>query len=334
MKLRGSIPQTQFGRTGLQVGRLGLGTWQIGDQKISPRKTADIIAALLDAGGNVIDTSDNYDNAEAIIGQALRHFDRRDIVLVTKCGDYTQQTFDRETGLSTNHPDYKHARLNFTPDVITRNIDESLDRLGVDYLDVVLLHTPYMPRLLEGDCIEAIIKAKDQGKARFIGYSGDNEEIIYCSQVPEFDVMMMSLSITDARNTQIPLAVAQQAEMATMIKRPIANTFWRDDIYPVAYEYAKDYRARAQQMGISPNSFGLPNTNEGWLHLAFSFVLGFPVDVIVPGTTRLDHMLQNINIVSNLQLNRNLQNEVLDVFFGAQEPLEYGKDGKPWLGLE
>jgi len=191
-----------------------------------------------------------------------------------------------------------------------------------------------MPKLHQGDCIEALINAKQQGKVRFIGYSGDNEEIVFCSQVPEFDVIMMSLNVTDARNSQIPLAVANQAEMATIVKRPIANTFWRKDLYTLAYHYAADYRSRAQQMGMCPELFGLPNTNGGWLQLAFGFTLSFPVDVVVPGTTRLDHMLQNIDIVSSLNTSRQLQYEVLDMFFEAQEPLEYGKGGKPWLGLE
>jgi len=328
------IPQTTLGKTGLKVGRLGLGTWELGDQKVSVSTTKQLLKTMLDSGGNLIDTSDNYTGAEAILGEALTGFKREDFVIVTKCGDYTKITFDPKTGLSTNNPAYEHHKHNFTASVIKRNVEESLRALKVDYLDVLLIHTAYLDTMRKGEVIDATIQAQKEGKVRFIGYSGDNAELLFSAQIPEFDVLELSIGITDMRNGLLPLQAAKQRNLGTIIKRPIANAFWRKDLYTTALVYAAEYRQRAKQMGIKPSDFGLPNNNTGWVELALNFTLSHPVDVLAIGTTRLDHMKQNIDIVSNFKPNKRLVAEVIDKFYDAQCAISSYQDNKVWLGLE
>jgi len=328
------IPQTVLGKTGLKVGRLGLGTWELGDQKIDVSTTKEILRNMLAAGGNVIDTSDNYSGAEDLLGEALQDFRRDDFIIVTKCGDYTPRTFDPETGLSTNHPKYKHAHLNFTPRVIAQNVENSLKRLKVDVLDVLLIHTAFLPKLLKGDAIDAIIRAKEQGKVRYIGYSGDNEEIVYCSQIPEFSVMELSLSITDMRNAGVPLQTAIDSKMGILIKRPVANTFWRRDLYLTARTYGDDYRNRGRLMRLKPSQHGFANNSHGWMQMALNFTLNFPIHVAIPGTTRIDHMQENIGIVSKFRKNKKLAENLVDQFVGAQAKIKKYSKGRLWLGLE
>jgi aryl-alcohol dehydrogenase-like predicted oxidoreductase len=320
------IPQTTLGKTGLKVGRLGLGTWELGNQNISVPETKKIIGTLLDHGGNLIDTSDNYDGAELLIGRAIKEFNRDDIVIVTKCGDYTKRTFDPLTALSTNDPKYKHYNLNFTPKVIKRNVEDSLKNLGVDHLDVLLIHTCFLKHFHQGDVIDAIIRAKEEGKVRFIGYSGDNAEVIYSAQIPEFSVMEMSLNIADMRNAKIPLSVTKKHNFGTIIKRPVGNAFWRKDLYLVAQVYAKEYKKRAKKMGIRPSDVGLSNNKDGWIQM----------DVLAVGTTRLDHMKQNIDIVSKFgdKSNKELRNTIISKFEAAQKRIKKYADNKVWRGLE
>lgn len=330
------VPQTILGKTGLKVGRLGLGTWELGDQKISVSNTKQLLKTMLNSGANLIDTSDNYSGAETILGKALKDFKREDFVIVTKCGDYTKVTFDSKTGLSTNHPDYIHHKHNFTASVIKRNVEDSLKALKVDHLDVLLIHTAYLDTMRKGEVIDATIQAQKEGKVRFIGYSGDNAELLFSAQIPEFDVLELSLSITDMRNGLLPLQIAKQRNLGTIIKRPIANAFWRKDLYMTALVYAAEYRQRAKQMGTKPSDFGLPNNNAGWIELALSFTLSHPVDVLAIGTTRLDHMEQNINIISKLgnKSNKRLVSKVIDNFYDAQCAVPSYQDDKIWLGLE
>jgi len=332
-----SIPQTTLGKTDLQIGRLGIGTWELGDQKVSVKTTKQLLATMLDAGGNLIDTSDNYSGAESILGQALRGFNRDDFVIVTKCGDYTKMTFDPATGLSTNHPDFKHQHLNFTAPVIKKNVEDSLKLLGVDYLDVLLIHTAYLESMRKGEVIDATIQAQKEGKVRYVGYSGDNAELLYSIQVPEFEVVELSLSITDMRNAMIPLKAIKERGMGIIVKRPIANAFWRGkDLYQTAFGYSKEYRQRAKKMGLRPSDFGLPNNNAGWIELSLAFTMSFPVDNLAIGTTRLDHMQQNIEVVSRIgnRANHRLVNKVMDKFDAAQDQIGNYADGKAWLGLE
>jgi aryl-alcohol dehydrogenase-like predicted oxidoreductase len=330
------ITQTKLGETGLKVGRLGLGTWELGVQKINVPTVKQMIGQMLDSGANLIDTSDNYNGAENILGEAIKDFNRDDLVIVTKCGDYTDVTFDPKTGLSTNHPAYKYAHLNFSPKVIKRNVEDSLRNLKIDCIDVLLIHTCFLDKLQQGDVIDAIIRAKEEGKARFIGYSGDNAEIIYSAQIPEFSVLELSLSIADIRNGYVPLQIAKENKMGIIVKRPIANAFWRKDIYLPAFVYAQNYRNRTKKMQLKPSQFGLPNNNDGWVELALSFTHSLPIDVMAVGTTRLDHMNQNINIISKLgkSSQTNIVDGVIDKFCNAQKKIRKYSQGKIWLGLE
>ena len=93
------IPKTILGKTNLEVGRLGLGTWELGDQKTDPDDVTEIIQYMLDHGGNLIDTADCYSDAESILGKALKDINRDDYILVTKAGHVPE-----------NNKDFKHEK--------------------------------------------------------------------------------------------------------------------------------------------------------------------------------------------------------------------------------
>lgn len=119
----------------------------------------DTSLELLDAwwefGGNAIDTARRYGNAETLVGRWLRERDHYgDVVLVTKGGHY-----DLETG-----------RQRVTPPEIDADLEESLAALGVDAVDVYLLHRddPMRPA---GDIIEHLDSIRRSGRIRALGAS-------------------------------------------------------------------------------------------------------------------------------------------------------------------
>lgn len=171
----------QLGRTGLLVSQLCFGTmtfggrgfWQaIGQQS---QATADeLIARVLDAGINFIDTADIYSEGESerILGKALGSR-RREIVLATK-------VFGRmgpgpnDTGLSRGH--------------IMQAVEDSLTRLNTDYIDLYQIHGFDSLTPLE-ETLRALDDLVRDGKVRYIG----------CSNLAAWQ-LMKALGISERRN--------------------------------------------------------------------------------------------------------------------------------------
>jgi aryl-alcohol dehydrogenase-like predicted oxidoreductase len=153
---------TNFGRTGLRVSRLCLGTMTFGLQCDAARSHAILDTAA--AGGiDFLDAADVYPlgggadtkgRTEEILGAWLRG-KRHDYVVATKCvGEMGPKPWDR--GMSRKH--------------ILDAIDGSLRRLGTDYVDLYQLHS-YDPHTPLDEALAALDTVVRQGKARYVGVS-------------------------------------------------------------------------------------------------------------------------------------------------------------------
>src|SRR3954469_19375986 len=116
-----------FGRTGLRVSEAFLGTMTFGEDwgwGASAEDCRKMITAYAEAGGNVIDTANNYTDgaSERIVGEALGA-DRDHFVLATK---YTLTLDGKDPNASGNHRKS-----------LTRSLDQSLRRLRTDYVDIL-----------------------------------------------------------------------------------------------------------------------------------------------------------------------------------------------------
>ena len=145
----------KLGRSGLLVTPICLGTMMFGartDEAASKR----IVARAREAGINFIDTADVYSKgvSEEITGRAIAE-DRERWVLATKAGN-AMGGDPHQTGLSRKW--------------LLRAIDESLDRLGTDYVDIYYLHKPDETTPLE-ETLSAVGDILASGKARYFGIS-------------------------------------------------------------------------------------------------------------------------------------------------------------------
>ncbi len=154
--------QVPFGRTGLRVGRLAVGTVNFGGRTEEP-EARRILDAALAHGMNLIDTADMYGwrvhrgYTEELIGRWLAGSSRRrdDVVIATKVGEQMGDG-PNDRALSAHH--------------IVRGCEASLRRLGTDTIDLYQMHR-YDP----GVCWDAVWQAMDQlvsqGKVRYVGSS-------------------------------------------------------------------------------------------------------------------------------------------------------------------
>src|SRR5688572_22003225 len=145
------LERRRFGKTDMNVAILGFGGAEIGYERTPQATVEKLLNAALDAGLNVVDTAECYVDSEVQIGDAIGHR-RKDFYLFTKCGHATETA-----GQSS---DWSKAG-------ILRSIGRSLSRLKTDAVDLVQLHSCALEKLKKGGAIEALERAKKEGKTRY-----------------------------------------------------------------------------------------------------------------------------------------------------------------------
>jgi len=155
------VQQRKLGNTGLSVSAIGFGCWEMGNPEYGSSNDNEMIAAVhraIDLGVTLFDTAPNYGfgGSEEVLGRALGAR-RKDIILVSKVGI----TWDPVT--HTTKFDGRYSTLK-------RINEESLRRLGTDYLDLVLMHWPDPETPIE-ETMRALEELRTSGKARHVGVS-------------------------------------------------------------------------------------------------------------------------------------------------------------------
>jgi L-galactose dehydrogenase len=149
-----------LGTTGLHVSALSYGASPLGSvfRDIDKGEGIRTVHEALDGGINFIDVSPYYGHtkAEAVLGEALRGIQRDKYILATKVGRYGEDEFD------------------FSPARVATSLNESLARLGVDYVDIVQCHDIEFVDLgpIIHDTLPALRRLQEAGKARFVGVTG------------------------------------------------------------------------------------------------------------------------------------------------------------------
>ena len=216
------MEKRKLGKTGMDVTVLGFGAAEIGYRGVPQDTVGRLLNAALDAGLNVIDTAECYPDSEEKIGEAVSGR-RGDYFLFSKVGH------DGTSFGKGNHWD---------PAMMAASIDKSLQRLRTDRLDLMQLHSCTEAQLRQGDVIDVVRRAREAGKTRFIGYSGDGQAALHAVQSGVFDTLQISVSIADQEGIDLVLPAAKERGMGVIAKRPIANAIWQSKSKPDPYYQA------------------------------------------------------------------------------------------------
>ena len=272
------MQRRSFGKTGLDVSILGFGGAPVGFLETEQREVAEILNNLLDQGVNLVDTAAGYDGSEEMIGKTISQR-RNDYIQVSKCGRATD-------GI---------AGEAWSEACVTNTLDRALTRLKTDYLDVMLLHSCDLETLQKGEAIAALVKARDAGKIRFLGYAGDNEAAAYAAGLADVSVIETSINICDQANIDNVLGLCQQNNVGVIAKRSIANAAWKDvsEQRGMYVNYAATYADRLAQMAITPADLGFGP--DDWPEVALRFTLFQPgLSCAIVGTTKTSHVATNL----------------------------------------
>jgi len=213
------IGHAAFGRTGHSSSRVIFGAAALG--RMRQERADELLAVLLDFGVNHIDTAAAYGDSELRLAPWMAAH-RDDFFLATKTGDRTG-------------------------DAARASLERSLGRLGVGQVDLIQLHN-----LVEedewdvahgpGGAVEALLGARDEGLARFIGVTGHGTRIasmhLRSLERFDFDSILLPYNFLLLRNEayradlESLLGVCEERRVAVQTIKSIARRRWADDSQP------------------------------------------------------------------------------------------------------
>jgi len=200
-----------LGRTGLRVSRLGFGAMRLltgPDGRYDLEASARLMRRAFDLGVNFVDSQYHYcdDLSETAVGMAVAG--RRDSIVIQTKACY----YDR--------PKYRPGETHRT------RLEETLRRLGTEYVDVYLMHSLHANRWEKfgAEWIDAACKAREQGLVRFLGFSSHDtpENVKRFIDTGPFDVVLMQYNLLDQRY-EGAFAYARQKGLGTTVMGPVGG---------------------------------------------------------------------------------------------------------------
>jgi uncharacterized protein len=255
-----SIPLRRFGRHDMQISALGFGGHHLGDAQDQPA-AARIVHEAVDGGITFFDNCWEYHNgkSEVWMGGALKG--RRDkVFLMTKV--------------------CTHGRNGL---LATQMLEQSLRRLQTDRLDVWQIHGVGWENdpdlfIRPGGAAEALTKAKEQGKVRFVGFTGHKDANVHKKMLDTgfpFDSVQMPLNPFDANFAisfqKIVLPILNQKGIAVLGMKPLSGHG-------------------------EPITAGQFSAEEG-----LRYAMSLPVTTTITGMERIEVLRQNLKIAQNFQ---------------------------------
>jgi D-threo-aldose 1-dehydrogenase len=188
------VPTVPLDRGGLRVSALALGTAPLGNlfAPVPEEDATATVRAALEAGLTYVDTAPHYGLglAERRLGRLLAGLPRDRFVVSTKVGRLVRPLAPGETADPEGFADSPPAKRvwDFSGDGVRRSLEESLERLGLDRVDIVLVHDPDdHEREASEQAFPALIELRDQGVVAAIG-AGMNQAEMLTRFVRDLDI--------------------------------------------------------------------------------------------------------------------------------------------------
>ncbi|HUO46850.1 MAG TPA: aldo/keto reductase [Acidimicrobiia bacterium] len=267
----------------LAMGCARLGSWWQGRRDVDGRNA---LIEAMELGINLFDTSDSYGRgrSERLLGQAIKSV-RPQMVVVTKCGLLkTPSSFDRamRTVGKTRSPRMAGSKMSqilrerrcYSPPYIEASAEASLQRLGTDYIDIFLLHSPPAEVLRRGEFLDALERLRRQGKARHVGISARDSETAR-QAVDLAGVNCVQADVSVCRESAATLGQAALARgVGLLARRPFESGRGLEALDPAEREHT--------------------------LRACLRYVLAVPgVGSVVTGMTRPGHVSANVAVLTD-----------------------------------
>lgn len=293
-----------LGKTGLRLSELGLGAAPLGGvyQAIDEAQAIRAVHATLDMGVNYIDTSPYYGltRSEAVLGKALQTVPRDSYILSTKVGRYDGAIFD------------------FSADRVIASVDESLQRLNVDYTDIIICHDIEFGSLdqIVEETLPALRRVQAAGKARFIGISGLPLKIFrVVSQQADIDLILSycHYALNDTSLTSV-VPMLQEKRIGIINASALAMGLLTEDGPPAWHPASEELKSRCAEAARYCRSQGVDIAQ---LALQFSFAQSDFASTLV-GVISEEQMAANIRALET-PLDEQLLGEVQAILTSVRD---------------
>jgi len=294
----------KLGKTGIEVSELSLGTWQIGGKWGSgfSDTTADrILNAAIDHGINFIDTADVYESgsSEKAVGRVVRSRSEK-VYVATKCGRQINP----------------HTSDNYTPEVLTNYVEESLKRTGLEALDLIQLHCPPPDVYYRPEIFATFQKLKDQGKIHHVGASVEKvEEGIKAMEYEIIDTIQIVFNLFRQRPAELFFEQAKKKNIGIIARVPLAsglltgkfdkNTHFEEGDHRNFNRNGEDFDKGETFSGI-PYQQGVEAVEhlkhifpevKNLAPIALQWILKFPeVSCVIPGASKEEQLKSNLSV--------------------------------------
>jgi aryl-alcohol dehydrogenase-like predicted oxidoreductase len=296
----------RFGRTGLQVSAVGLGTGgpsNLGQTSGVPEAdAARVVRRALDLGINLIDTAAGYRESEAILGRALASVPRDSYIMCTKFNPVRNRNNQR-TGDESLEPEA----------ALAESVERSLRRLNTDHIDLLQLHgvTPDWYERVRDRFVPAAKRLQQQGKFRFFGltenFANDHHHETLTLGLADdlYDAMMVGYNLLTPMPEEHVLPEAQRRDVGILVMCAVRRAIAR----PAQLETLV---AELKAKGELPTD-ALPERDPlGWLvhdgvdsvpSAAYKFAVSHPaVSCVLSGTANVEHLEANVASINGAPL--------------------------------
>jgi aryl-alcohol dehydrogenase-like predicted oxidoreductase len=310
-----------FGKDGLQVSEVGLGTWQLGaDWGSVDEKTArQILEKALELGVTFFDTADVYGLglSEKRIGAFLRESGAK-VTVATKLGRFPQPGWPE----------------NFKADAIRKHTVASLERLGVESLDLTQLHCIPTDVLRQGEVFESLRTLQKEGKIKRFGVSVESmEEALICLQQPGLASLQIIFNIFRQKPIDTLFAEAKTKGVALIVRLPLASgllsgRMQADQKFPA--EDHRNYNRDGDKFNVGETFAGLefplgvslanevksilPQTTP-MAQQAIRWCLDFDaVTTVIPGATKVEQVVSNCAAAGLPRLSEDVHRKLREMY--------------------
>ncbi len=246
-----------LGSTNLRLSAVGFGVWTVSTSwwGISDEEQGiNLLRKAYELGVTFFDTADTYGNGkgETMLAEALGHV-REKIVIGTKFG-YDFYTHGQERS------GHKELPQDFSPAFVRRACEESLRRLGTDYIDLYQLHNPRLPTVQSDELFETLEELKGEGKVRHysaalgpdIGWEEEGMAAMRQRRVPSLQIIYSILEQDPARAF---FPVADECDTGLLARVPHASGMLDGTYTPGMTFDSSDHRSHRKQEWLE-NSLG------------------------------------------------------------------------------
>ena len=295
----------KLGDTDLNISEISLGTWQVGGKWGDPfsHETAEkILNEAIDHGINFIDTADVYSDGESekAVGKVVKQRSEK-LFVATKCGRKLQP----------------HINEEYTVKNLTKFVDDSLNRLGLEKIDLIQLHCPPNDVYYRPEIFGLFEDLKNQGKIDHLGVSVEKiEQGIKALEYSNVKSVQIIYNIFRQRPAEKFFEIAKNSGVGIIVRVPLASglltgkftedtSFGKDDHRNfnrdgAAFDKGETFSGVPYEKGIQAvDQLKQMFPNIPLSQIALKWILQNPnISTVIPGASKVQQVIDNIEALN------------------------------------